>query len=164
RSWVDNLPEMRFLQDGKRFIWASQRTGFKNFYLYDLDGNLLATLTDNGFDADQVASVDETHGLFFYTAHDGDNPMKVQLNRVGLDGSGDKRLTDPAFFHSVDIAPDSAHFIDIAQTHDTPPMTRLMDGEGHPLAELGTADLKPFDDLHLQRSELFTFKAADGQT
>ena len=28
--------------------------------------------------------------------------MKLQLHRVGLDGKGDKRLTDPAFNHTVD--------------------------------------------------------------
>ena len=33
----------------------------------------------------------------FYMARDGDNYMKMQLHRVGLDGKGDVRLTDPAF-------------------------------------------------------------------
>ena len=58
--------------------------------------------------------VDEDAGLLYYMARDGDNPMKLQLHRVGLDGKGDKRLTDPAFNHTVDIAPDGKHFIDIA--------------------------------------------------
>ena len=31
--------------------------------------------------------------------------MKLQLHRVGLDGKGDRRLTDPAFHHPVDLAP-----------------------------------------------------------
>ena len=37
----------------------------------------------------------------FYMARDGDNWMKMQLHRVDLDGTGDVRLTDPAFNHSV---------------------------------------------------------------
>src|SRR6185437_1647928 len=106
-------------------IWGSQRTGFRNYYLYNLAGQLLATLTDNRFDADRIERIDEKNGALFYTAHDGDNPMKLQLHRVGLDGTGDRRLTDRAFFHTVDVAPDGAHFIDTAQTHDTPPVTRL---------------------------------------
>ena len=32
--------------------------------------------------------------------------MKLQLHRVGLDGKGDKRLTDPAFTHTVNASPD----------------------------------------------------------
>jgi len=37
-SWTENHPTMRWLDDGKRFIWESERTGFKNYYLYDLFG------------------------------------------------------------------------------------------------------------------------------
>ena len=48
--------------------------------------------------------------------------MKLQLHRVGLDGKGDRRLTDPAFNHTVTCSPDGKHFIDVAQTHDTPPV------------------------------------------
>src|SRR5215467_5965132 len=42
-SWTENSPAMQFLNDGKRFIWASERTGWRNFYLYDLSGKQLAT-------------------------------------------------------------------------------------------------------------------------
>src|SRR5206468_9131800 len=105
-SWTENLPVTRFLKDGKRFIWASERTGWKNFYLYDLTGELLATLTRHTFEVANIVRVDEDAGLLYYMARDGDNPMKLQLHRVSLDGKGDTRLTDAAFNHSVDIAPD----------------------------------------------------------
>ncbi len=47
------------------------------------------------------SKVDEAAGVLFYTARDGDNHLKLQLHRVGLDGKGDERLTDPAFHHTV---------------------------------------------------------------
>jgi dipeptidyl-peptidase-4 len=163
-SWVETIPETQFLKDGNRFVWASQRNGFKNFYLYNLDGTRLATLTDHDFDAGEIVSIDEQHGRLFYTAHDGDNPLKLQLHRVNLDGEADVRLTDPAFHHAVDVAPDGQHFIDTAQTHDTPPVTRLSDVDGKALAELNHSDTSKFDQLGLQKVELFSFKAADGAT
>jgi len=163
-SWVENIPTVQFLKDGKRFVWSSQRTGWKNFYLYDLDGRLLATLTDHAFDAADIARIDEEHGTFFYTARDGDNPMKLQLHRVKLDGTGNERLTDPAFNHEVDVAPDGTCFIDIAQTHDSPPVTRLVDAQGRIVDELVASDLTRFEQLGLRRVELISFKAADGQT
>jgi dipeptidyl-peptidase-4 len=97
-------------------------------------------------------------------ARDGDNHMKLQLHRVGLDGRGDRRLTDPAFNHAVNIAPDNLHFVDVAQTHDRPPVTRLMDGDGKLVAELAASDTTKFDRLGLKRVELITYKAADGVT
>ena len=93
---------MVFLKDGKRFIWESERTGWRNFYLYDLSGTLIAPLTTHTtFEAGAIVKLDERAGVLFYTARDGDNFLKMQLHRVGLDGKGDARLTDPAFNHTV---------------------------------------------------------------
>jgi dipeptidyl-peptidase-4 len=111
-----------------------------------------------------IVRVDEEAGLLYYLAHSGDNPMKLQLYRVGLDGKGDTRLTDPAFMHSVDIAPDGKHFIDTIQTHDQPPATRLVDADGKVVTELAKSDTSKFDKLGLKRVQVFRYKAADGQT
>jgi dipeptidyl-peptidase-4 len=163
-SWTDNHPAMRFLKDGKRFIWTSERTGWRNLYLYDLSGKLLAPLTNHQFEVANIVRVDEATGTLYYMARSGDNPMKLQLHRVGLDGKGDKRLTDPAFNHTVDVAPDGKHFIDVAQTHDSPPATRLVDAEGVVVEELAQSDATRFDQLGLKRVELIKYKAADGVT
>src|SRR5215510_12925346 len=153
-SWTENQPEMRLFKDGRRFVWESERTGWKNFYLYDLSGKLLTPLTNHQCEVGAIIKLDEDAGLLYYSARDGDNHMKFQLHLVGLDGKGDKRLTDPAFNHTVDIAPDGKHFIDVAQTHDTPPATRLMDADGKLAAELARSDTRKFDQLGLKRVEL----------
>jgi dipeptidyl-peptidase-4 len=163
-SWVENSPPMQFLKDGKRFLWTSERTGWKNFYLYDLTGKLLATLTNHPFEVDNLVRVDEESKQLYYMARSGDNPMKLQLHRVGLDGEGERRLTDPAYNHSVDIAPDGKHFIDIVQTHDAPPASRLVDADGKVIDELADSDLTKFERLGLKRVEMLKFKADDGQT
>jgi dipeptidyl-peptidase 4 len=163
-SWTENTPAMQFLKDGKRFVWSSERTGFKNFYLYDLSGKLLATLTKHPFEVGSIVKVDEDAGVFYYLARSGDNHMKLQLHRVGLDGAGDKRLTDPALNHSVDVSPDGKFFIDVAQTHDTPPVTRLIDWDGKVVRELAASDSTKFDQLGLKRVELIKYTAADGVT
>ncbi len=162
-SWVANSPTMRFLKDGHRFIWASERSGWKNLYLYDLSGRSLAQLTHHAFEVIDVVRVAEESGWLYYTARSGDNPMKMQLHRVRLDGQNEQRLTDPAFHHTIDLAPDARHFIDVAQTHDSPPVTRLMSSEGKLVSELATSDMTRFWKLNLMPAELLRFKAADGQ-
>jgi dipeptidyl-peptidase 4 len=163
-SWTENSPTMQYLKDNRRFIWTSERTGYRNFYLYDLSGKLLTTLTNHQFEVANIVKVDEEAGQLYYMGRDGDNHMKLQLHRVGLDGKGDKRLTDPAFNHNVDVSPDGKHFIDIAQTHNTPPTTRLVDADGKVVAELAKSDTTKFDQLGLKRVELIKYKAADGVT
>ena len=163
-SWTENTPEKQYLADGQRFIWASERTGFRNYYLYDLSGKLLATLTRHRFEVGQIVQVDERNKVLYYTARSGDNHMKLQLHRVGLDGRNDRRLTDPALHHSVQAAPGGQHFVIVSQTHEQPPVTRLIDGSGKVLAELAQSDVAKYQQLQLKAPELFTFRAADGST
>jgi dipeptidyl-peptidase-4 len=163
-GWVENTPAKEYLKDGKRFIWASERTGFRNFYLYDLNGKLLTTLTKHPFEVGQIVHVDEANKVLYYTARSGDNHMKMQLHRVGLDGRNDRRLTDPKLHHSVTAAPGGRHFVVVSQAHNTPAVTRLIDNTGKVIAEVATSDVAKYNELKLQPVELFTFKAADGTT
>jgi dipeptidyl-peptidase-4 len=186
-GWVDNRPPMQFLSDNRRFIWESERNGFANLYLYDLSGKLITPLTRHTtFEVTGLVKIDEAAGVLFYTARDGDNHLKLQLHRVGLDGKGDVRLTDPAFHHTVGgcipasagsggrggvgppsacgISPDNKFFVDVYQTHETPPATRVVDAAGKVVADIAKSDLSKFDALGLKKAEMFTYKAADGHT
>jgi dipeptidyl-peptidase-4 len=186
-GWVENSPGITWLKDGKRFVWESERNGWTNFYLYDISGKLIAPLTSHStFEAGSLVKVDEPAGVIFYTARDGDNHMKMQLHRVGLDGKGDVRLTDPKFNHQIGscmtppsavaaailpgapacaISPDNRLFVDIYQTHDTAPASRLVDAtSGKDVAELAKSDLTKFNALGLKKAEMFTYLAADGKT
>lgn len=169
-SFTKNTPEMRWLADGKRFIWASERTGFNNYYLYNIGGGLNsetkleATLTQHPFEVASIERIDEKNGYLYYMARSGENHMKMQLHRVKLDGTKDTRLTDPAYNHSVTISPDGKYFIDVAQTHKIAPFTNLVDDKGKVIAELKQSDMSKFEDLGLKTVEAFTFTAADGKT
>jgi dipeptidyl-peptidase-4 len=166
-GWVENSPGLTWLKDNKRFIWTSERSGFRNFYLYDLTGKLLVTLTNHPFEVANIVKLDEQAGVLFYMARDGANYMMTQLHRVKLTGKDDIRLTDPAFNHQVmpaSLSPDNKYFVDVAQTHDVPPFTRLIDAKGKVVADLAKSDLTKFDQLGLKKPELFKYKAADGST
>ena len=163
-SYTRNTPEMSILKDGKRFVWASERSGFNNYYLYDFSGKLLNTLTKHPFEVSRIVKVDEKEGVLYYMARSGDNHMKSQLHKVKLDGTKDVRLTNPAFDHSVTLSPDNKYFTDVAQTHNTPPTTSLLDAKGKLIAEVGKSDLSKFEALGLKKVEVFTFTSADGVT
>ncbi|HXW07017.1 MAG TPA: alpha/beta fold hydrolase [Vicinamibacterales bacterium] len=186
-GWVENSPPMHFLKDGRRFIWTSERSGWANLYLYDLDGRLLTPLTNHtSYEVGSLVKADEGAGLVFYTARSGDNHLKLQLHRVGIDGTGDVRLTDPAFHHTVGsclagsrrggrlrgpatpascgISPDNRYFVDVYQRHDLPPATRLVEVSGRIVDELAASDLTTFSQLGLRKAEMFTYTAADGTT
>ena len=163
-SWVENNPQQTWLADKNRFLWVSERNGYRNFYLYDLSGKLINPVTQHQFEVANIVKVDEAAGVLWYMARDGDNHLKLQLHRVGLNGKGDVRLTDPAFTHVVNLSPDAKYFVDVAQAHDVAPVTRLLDAKGKIVAELAKSDLTKFDSLGLKKVEMFTYLAADGKT
>ena len=163
-SFTENTPTMQFLEDDKRFIWESERNGFKNYYLYDLQKGLINPITSHNSEVAGIVKVVEKSGMFYYMARSGDNHMKIQLHRVKLDGTGDVRLTDPAFNHSVTISPDGKYFVDVAQTHDIPPFTQLVNDKGQPVSQLAASDMTKFNELGLKKVEVFTFTSADGET
>jgi dipeptidyl-peptidase-4 len=162
-SWTENLPTMQFLNDGKRFLWISERTGYRNLYLYDLSGKQLSTLTQHPFEVATIEKVDEATQTVFYLARDGDTPYKFQLHRVGFDGTGERRLTDPAFTHSVHIAPDGKTFVDVAEAHDVAPITRLVGMDARVIAILGQSDSAPLTAKGFLPGETFAYKSADGK-
>jgi dipeptidyl-peptidase-4 len=191
-SWTDNRPLIRYLADNNRFIWESERNGFSNYYLYDLSGKLINPITTHStFEAGPIVKLDEAAGVMFYMARSGDNFMKMQLHRVGLDGKGDVRLTDPKFNHTVAtcpapgsgtgggrgagaggpggaggcaISPDNKYFVDVYQTHDQPPATQVVDMTGKAVAQVAKSDMSKFEKLGLKKVEMFTYLAADGKT
>ncbi|HEY6220617.1 MAG TPA: prolyl oligopeptidase family serine peptidase, partial [Gemmatimonadaceae bacterium] len=173
-GWIENHDtddDLHWLDDGKRFLWTSHRNGFENYYLYDRSGKLLNAVTSNQADLvkgdegpDSFIRVDEKAGVLWYTARDGGNYMKVQLHRVGLDGKNDRRLTDTAFEHQTDVSPDGKYFIDIAQTHDQPPVATLRSADGSSVAELARVDAAVAQKAGLRKVEMFTFLAGDGKT
>src|SRR5688500_17933233 len=154
--------------------------GWKNFYRHELTGRLLGPLTTHTpFEAASLVKVDEEGTALFYTARDGDNHLKQQLHRVGLDGKGDVRLTDPKYHHTVGscmttttgrgggaagancgISPDRAHFVDVYQAHNIPPASRLVDARsGKLIADVAASDTSRYQELGLRKAELFTFKS-----
>ena len=163
-SWAEIHPAVQYLKDGTRFVLTSERNGYRNLYLYDLSGRLIAPLTQLNADVENVVAMDETAGIVYYMAHDGDNPMKLQLHRVGLDGKGEIRLTDPTLTHRVQLAPDGKHIIDRAEAHDIAPVTRLLDETGKVLDTLATADTSKLEALHVSPPEIFRYKSGDGKT
>lgn len=163
-SWVENSPEMRPLANGKQFIWASERTGFNNYYLYSFDGTLVSTITKHPFEVSNIVKVDEKNQTLYYMARSGDNHMKMQLHRVKLDGTKDVRLTDPSLHHTVSISPDGKYFVDVAQAHNVAPFTNLIDDKGKKVAELAKSDMSKFESLGLKKAEMFTFTSKDGVT
>jgi dipeptidyl-peptidase-4 len=167
-GWVENHPPIQYLDAARgqprQFLWISERSGFQNIYLGDLAGAELKPVTQHSFEVVRILRVDQKNGQIYYLARSAPNPYHFQLHRVGLDGKGDVRMTDPEWHHTVDLAPDGKTFVDVVERVDEPPTTRLCDASGAVIDILKKSDMSKFEELGLERAEQLVFKAADGVT
>ncbi len=90
KYWINLSDDLHFLGDGKRFLWSSERSGFRHLYLYDLSGKQLAQLTSGDWQVESVAGVDEKNGQVYFTSTQ-QSPIERQFYRVAITLSGARR-------------------------------------------------------------------------
>src|SRR5437879_3968261 len=170
KYWI-NLPgngfgpvgsdDLHFLADGKRFLWSSERSGFRHLYLHDLAGKQVAQLTRGDWEVDSVVKVDEQAQAVYFTSTQK-SPIERQFYRVGLSGGEPVELTHEHGTHGVRMAPDGKHFVATYSTAMTPPQQRLYNADGSLVATLEENKVAELATYHFQPEEFFTVPGADG--
>jgi dipeptidyl-peptidase-4 len=140
--WINLHDDLHFLKDSRRFLWSSERTGFRHLYLYDIAGRQLAQLTHGDWEVTSVAGVDEAAGAVFFTSTEA-SPMERQLCRVDLSGTGVTRLTQQKGTHDATLAPTGADFLDRFSNRTTPTQLNLLRADGSKITTIG--DSSPHD-------------------
>src|SRR3989440_503485 len=85
--WINISDDLYFLKDGKRFLWSSERSGYRHLYLYDLEGQQLAQLTKGEWEVSAVGAGGEAKGGVYFCAT-GKNPLGSHLHPVAPHRSG----------------------------------------------------------------------------
>jgi len=136
-TWVNASAPPRFLKDGRRFLWVSERSGFAHVYLCDLGGSCRA-VTQGPWVVDAQPSfaspagllfADERTGFVYFTATEKD-ARERHLYRSRLDGTGRARLTREDGSHRVTLSPDARFYADVFSNVDTPPRVVLTSVDG----------------------------------
>jgi dipeptidyl-peptidase 4 len=163
KTWINLADDLRFLADGRRFLWSSERSGFRHLYLYDVSGKQLAQLTHGDWEVSAVESVDEAAGQVYFTSSEAGATGR-QLYRVALAGGDPVQITRGAGTHGTRLAPDSRHFLDTFSTAMTPPRQDLYSADGSRTAVLAENKVAELDGYRLSPVEFLTVPGADGST
>jgi len=169
RYWINIIDAPYFLEDGRRFLWISERDGWAHAYLYNLDGTLVRQLGAGSwmiehpvFSDVPLIQVDDAGGWVYFTSTNPD-PRERQIYRVRLDTGEMERLSKEAGTHGLDLSPDGKYLVDNFSSLTTPPETRLVKSDGTLVGILHkTTDL--WTDYAEGATEFVAVKAADGTT
>lgn len=161
--WINISNDLRFLDDGKRFLWSSERDGYRHLYLYTMDGRQLRQITDGPWEVRGVAGFDARTDRVFYLSSEA-SPLETNLYSIRLNGKDKIRLTTEKGSHSVSMSPATYYFVDTCSTRETPPRKVLRTDRGAEHAVLREPDRSLTDEYQIVPSEVVTIRAADGRT
>ncbi len=164
RYWINVSDQFRFLHGSPpRFIWSSERDGFRHLYLYSLDGKQLGRITEGNWEVTELAGVDESRKLVYYVSTEP-SPLERQLYSIGLDGNHRTKLTQGAGTHSISMPERAEYYMDTFSSLTDPPRRTIHANNGAEWAVYREADRKPLDEYEILPSEIVTVKTTDGTT
>jgi len=161
--YIDEQTDLDFLKDNQRFLWTSERSGWREIYLYGLDGKLLKQLTSARLPVQSILDIDEAGGWVYFTGAEN-NGTESHLYKVKLDGTGFTKMTKEPGMHMVSLAPGFSYYTDTFSNFDQPMKSTLCQADGKAVKVIGQAVAgKEFQALKLIKPEHFLFKSADGK-
>jgi dipeptidyl-peptidase-4 len=157
--WINLRGDVEFLKDGKRFLWTSERDGFRHIYLYSIDGKDVRQLTTGNWEVSGVAAVNDSQ--VFYSS-DELTPLEHHFYSIGLDGQGKRQLTAAGYTHTISIGPGGAYYLDTSSNLANPPRTTLHSGGGTELGVYREADRTQLEQFEILPTEIVKFSLPNG--
>ncbi|HEY0016688.1 MAG TPA: DPP IV N-terminal domain-containing protein [Longimicrobium sp.] len=149
------------LPDG--FLWASERDGWRNLYLYGWDGRLVRQVTRGRLVVHEVPRATPRE-VFFVASEDGDSPYDRHLYRAPLAGGAARRLTEAPGVHGASVSPTGAWFADVHSSRERAPASELAAAGGERRFTYLQADAGALLRTGYRPPEGFTALADDGAT
>lgn len=107
-AWIElTSPRLRWIDNGKRFLWMSERSGWQQVYSVSRDGTDVKLVTPGDYDVESLAGIDEANGWLYFIASPT-NATQRYLYRRKLDGSGTLEKVTPDTqkgWHNYNISP-----------------------------------------------------------
>ena len=87
QAWVDlNTSDPKgwnWINDGKEFIWVSEKDGWRHIYKISRDGTAEIDLTTGTYDIEEIKCIDEANNLIYFTASPY-NSTQLYLYKVNI--------------------------------------------------------------------------------
>jgi dipeptidyl-peptidase 4 len=130
-AWVEVNRNLRWIENGRRLLFTSERDGWRHLYAVSRTGDA-RLITNEPFDLVSVAAVDEPGGWVYFLASP-ENATQRYLYRARIDGTKTERITPAAEAgtHTYTISPDAHWAFHSFSTFTSPGYTDLVSLPDH---------------------------------
>ena len=124
--YIDITDDWHFLEDGKRFLMTSERSGYNHIYLCNLDGTQAKQLTNGPWDVTKVYGFDGRE-VYFQAAKN--TPVDRQIYAVNLKGKM-REVIGREGTNQATFSNDFSYLININSTISQPRQFELYTNKG----------------------------------
>jgi dipeptidyl-peptidase-4 len=111
-----------WLNNGKEFIWSSEKDGWRHLYRIGTDGKSETLITVGNYDVMDICAIDEKSGYVYFMASP-ENATQKYLYRITLDGKGKAERLSPANqpgMHDYEVSPTGTFALHNFSNHYVP--------------------------------------------
>jgi dipeptidyl-peptidase-4 len=128
-TYIEINDDLYFLENGKQFIWCSEKEGWMHYYLMDMNGKQVNQITKGEWEVTELYGVDEKKGLIYFQAA-AINATEREVYSIKLDGSNMKMLSTKKGQSSADFSAGYKYYILSQSDANTPTMVTLHTADG----------------------------------
>lgn len=162
-AYIDVTDNLTFLNDGKYFIWTSEKSGYNHIYLYNLKGKQVRQITKGNYDVTDFYGIDESNNTVYFASSER-SPMHRDVYAVQLNGKNKKTLTNKTGTNSATFSTNYKYFINQYSNANSPYYFSLFDAKGNEVRMLkDNSNLNnSLAEYALSQKEFFNFKTTEG--
>jgi dipeptidyl-peptidase-4 len=132
-TWVDVVDTVHWVDEGRGFLWVSERDGWRHVFRGAADGSAASLVTAFEGDVTQLLGADAAEEWIYFIASP-DDPTSRYLYRSRANGHGAPERVTPADApgtHSYRLAPGGRWAFHTYSRFDVPPVTDGVELPGH---------------------------------
>ena len=132
-AWVDLNTDKpvgwNWINQGKDFLWISEKDGWRHIYKISRDGKTTTLLTKGNYDIDKLLAVDEVNNWIYFTASPKNaTQLYLYRTRILLGKDEPDLLSNPKLkgTHEYDISPGGKYAMHSFSNNNTYPASEWM--------------------------------------
>ena len=165
-EWVTYYGGPFFLEESERFLWFSERSGFRHLYLYSNQGKLLRQLTRGPWEVNPspwgvTFGVDEKNKRAYFVANK-ETPIEQHAYSVSFNGGQPRLLSNGPGSHRVSWSADHRFAVDDYSNTATPRRVQIIDNRGRVIRVMGERTAQDYAPWRMKPQEIITIKSPGG--